>query len=122
MLELFLFIALLVGLAFLGAFDFLIPHLDKLSLKLGLQEEPRTKENLGSLKDSLVGSIVIVESDFVKSQVGNAFEGRVKARGTGWRAEQLFGDKPLLSGSKAVVKRIEGNKLFVEVLDIYQDE
>lgn len=120
MLEFLLFVALLFGLVFMGAFDFLMPMLDRLALKLGLQDAAHTKDNLGSLKESLVGSIVIVESDFEKSQAGNTIEGRVKARGTGWRAWQLFGNTPLTCGSKAKVKRVEGNKLLVEPLDSEQ--
>ena len=122
MLEFFLVIIVIIGLLFLMPFDALGSKLDKLALKLGLQDEPSTNENLGSLKESLVGNIAIAEVDFIRLQAEACFDGRVKARGTEWRAKQISGDRPLSKGAKVVIKKVEGNKLFVEAFDNAQKE
>ncbi len=97
-----------------GAFDFLIPTLNKIAQKLGWQAPPKVDEKIGKGFASIVNSTAVVKSIFSNSAENMPFEGRVSVRGTEWKAEQISGDFPLSVGNKVIVRRIEGNKLYVE--------
>jgi len=112
MFEILLFLGFGAGLAYLGALDFLIPTLNKLLAKFNLQDEPRTNDGLGTL----INSTAIVKNEFVRSSEELPFEGRVNIRGVAWKAEQISGNKPLEVGCEVTIKRVEGNKLYVETI------
>lgn len=118
MFELLLVLAVVFGMVYMGAFDALIPSLNKLVKKIGWQDEPHTNDNLCGGMTAFVDATATVKTEFTCAKTGAPFEGRVNIRGTDWRAEQIKGDIPLTIGSKVTVRRTEGTKLYVEPAEV----
>ncbi len=94
--------------------------LNKLAQILGLQDKPNNEEIFEFGVDSLINKTATVLIMFSKASEGMPLEGRVSARGTEWKAEQITGDTPLSIGNLVVIRRVKGTKLYVEAME-YSD-
>ena len=89
---------------------------NRLAQKFGWQDKPHTQDDLGAGINNLIGTTATVSASFSNKAEGMPFEGRVKARGSEWKAELLSEQSALSVGDRVKIVRVKGIKLYIEAV------